>query len=343
MSTRTHRPRSRVALAALLGASISCAHAPAAPAAPLPEVVWPAPPAAPRLRLVAVLPDPSAPPPRRSFWERLGEAIAGTTPEERTMARLVRPFGVAAAADGTIYVADPDAPGVLRLGPAGDLTPVTCRGREWGAPMSVALGPAGELWIADAGAAEVVVVATDGTCRALGTGALERPTGLALLDGRVVVADPPRHELAVLSPAGAVEAHWAGDPVADDPLHFPTAVASSADSVLVVDALNFRVLRLGPDGRRVASLGAPGEEGSGLARPKGVAEDAAGRVYVADAQRDLVLVFDADGRFDYAAGASGAAPGEFRHPAGLAIVRDRLYVADSQNGRVQVFAILGGS
>jgi DNA-binding beta-propeller fold protein YncE len=147
----------------------------------------------------------------------------------------------------------------------------------------------------------------------------------------------------VLSTAGAVEARWDGAPVADDPLHFPTAVASGVDSILVVDALNFRVLRLGADGRRLESVGTPGEQGAGLARPKGVAEDSAGRVYVADAQRDLVLVFDAGGRFDYAAGASGAAPGEFRHPAGLAIVRDRLYVADSQNGRIQVFAILGGS
>jgi hypothetical protein len=337
------RRRTHIAAVALLGA-IACAHAgPPAPTTPAAEVAWPLPPAAPRLRLVALLPSPDAPPPKRSFWQRVADAITGTDPGERDERRLVRPFGVTASEDGTVFVADPDLPGVLRVDPAGTLEPVACRERSWSAPMAVAVGAAGELFVADGGAAEVVVVPPDHRCRAIGGGQLERPTGVALVAGRVVVADPPRHQLVAFSPDGALLARWGSEGDGDDQLHFPTAVATEGASVLVVDALNFRIVRVSAEGRAAPAFGAAGDEGGALARPKGVAVDAEGRIYVTDAQRDLVLVYDSRGAFEYAAGASGAEPGAFQHPAGVAVVRDRLYVADSHNARIQVFQILGGS
>jgi DNA-binding beta-propeller fold protein YncE len=334
--------RTHIAAAALLAAA-ACAHAGPPAGKALPEVAWPAAPAAPRLRLVAVLPPPDAPAPKRSLWQRVVDAVVGADPAEEDDRRLVRPFGVAASEDGAVFVADPDLPGVLRVGPEGGLEPVACRDRAWSAPMAVAVGGGGELWVADGGAAEVVVVPPDHRCRAIGAGQLERPTGVALAAGRVVVADPPRHQLVVFSTDGALIARWGSEGEGDDQLHFPTAVATAGEGVLAVDALNFRVVRVSPDGHGAPALGARGDEGGALARPKCVAVDPSGRVYVSDAQRDLVLVYDARGAFEYAAGASGAEPGAFQHPAGVAVLRDRLYVADSHNARIQVFQILGGS
>ena len=66
-----------------------------------------------------------------------------------------------------------------------------------------------------------------------------------------------------------------------------------------------------------------------------------GRVYVSAAERDQVLRFAPDGAFQVALGAGGADPGRFGAPSGLAVAGGRLYVADSQNRRIQVFAILG--
>jgi hypothetical protein len=54
-----------------------------------------------------------------------------------------------------------------------------------------------------------------------------------------------------------------------------------------------------------------------------------------------VLRFGADGSYQEAFGALGAAPGWLAAPAGLAVAGEHLYVADSQNRRIQVFAILG--
>jgi DNA-binding beta-propeller fold protein YncE len=334
--------------AALVAASgtAACTHArPRTAAAALPEVVWPEAPDRPRVRLALLAPDPGQAAPHRSFWRRLLYSVIGLDEAEQEPPRpLQRPFGVAMGPSSDLFVVDPDMRTVTRVGPEREFAPVTCRGREWAAPMAVALDPGGALLVADAGAGEVVRVAADGRCSILGEGELERPTGVAVSPGRIFVADPPRHVVTVLDAAsGAVLARLGTRGEGDGQLSVPTAVAVAPDgSILVVDALNFRVARFGADGRWLGSFGAPGDDGGAFARPKGIATGADGRIYVSDAQRDVVLVFLADGSFDYAIGASGAAPGQFAHPAGLAVGGGRLLVADSHNARIQMFDVLGG-
>lgn len=341
---RRLREASAWGLAIAVGlAAAGCAHAPAA-RRPLPDVTWPAPPEAPRVRLAALLPDLDAPPPPRSFWRRVWDAITGVDPVRARAALLERPFGVAIAADGAVLVADPDVPSVVRFGADGSEARVTCRSRDWRAPMALARGAGGELVVADAGAGELVFVAPDGHCRAIGNGVLERPTGVAVSGERLLVADPPRHVVLALSSTGEVLQRWGGHGEGVGEFNFPTSVAMAPDgSFLVVDALNFRIVRISADGRWLGAFGSAGDSGAAFSRPKAVTTDADGRVYVSDAQRDVVLVFGAGGAFEYAVGASGTAPGHFTLPAGIAVGGGRMYVADSHNRRVQVFQFVGGA
>ena len=303
------------------------------------EIVWPAAPDQPRVRLVSVFPDPEAPAPRRSFWQRVVDVITGREPEN-PQRWLVRPFGVAVG-NGSVYVADPDAPSVLRID-GSRAEQIACRDLAWGAPMAVALSPDGELFVADGGAATIVAVKPGGACTSLGAGILERPVALVLDGERILVADAPRHEIVVLSKGGELLGRWGRQGSGEGELHFPTGLSWAPDgTLLVVDALNFRIARLSPRGEWRGSFGLPGETGGDLARPKSVGADAAGRVYVSDAQRDLVLVFAPDGSFDYAIGASGGAPGYLALPAGVAVEGRRIIVADSMNGRIQVFELVG--
>ncbi|HEY6100536.1 MAG TPA: hypothetical protein VIW03_13960, partial [Anaeromyxobacter sp.] len=325
-------------------AAAACAHAPA-PAARLPDVVWPEPPDAPRVRLAALFPDPSAPAPARSVFRTILDVIAGVDEADRRReaAWLARPFGIAALDGGAFAVADPDGPAVLRVPPGGAPARVTCAGREWAAPMSAAAASDGALWIADGGAGELVRIAPDGSCRAIGGGVLERPTGLVVEAGRVLVVDPPRHQVVALALDGTVLARFGTRGDGAGQLHFPSAIARAHDgSLLVVDALNFRIARFAPDGEWLGAFGTAGDSAGLLSRPKGIAVDGAGRIYVSDAQRDLVLVYSPAGLFEVALARGGEDPGQLTMPAGVAIVDRRLYVADSQNHRVQVFEILGG-
>ena len=307
---------------------------------PTAERVWPDPPLAPRARLVGEFPDA-----RRAggsgFWQRALDAVVGTeaaapgTPSDA----LVRPFAVAAVQD-VVVVADPDAARVLRLDwRTGRAEPLECAGRRWTSPIAVAAGAGGATLVADG---DHVVRVSGSSCSDFGAGALDRPTGIAVASGRVYVVDPPRHDVVVFDEAGAELARFGARGEGEGELNFPTAVAVAQDgTLLVVDALNFRVVRFSADGRYLGAFGETGEGEGAFARPKAVAVDAAGRIYVSDAERDVVVVFDAAGTFEYALGGSGSGPGELLLPAGLAVAAAHLFVADSQNARIQVFELLG--
>ncbi len=334
----------RFLAAALVALSASCAHGPAPrdPAA-FRDVVWPAPPARPRVRLVAIHPDPGAPRPPRAWWRVALEVVTGAERSEQDRLLLVRPFGVAFANGGTLYAADPDGARVIRIDARGTLTDVTCKDAPWGAPMAVAVDGDGSVLVADAGAHDVVRWSDHG-CQTLAAGLLERPSGIAIAPARIWVADPPRHEVVALSPTGEVLLRVGAEGEGDGRFHFPTAVAVTPDGeVLVVDALNFRVARLGGDGAWRGAFGVEGDGAGEFARPKGIAVAPGGEIYVSDAQRDAVLVFARDGSFEYELGQTGTAPGQLTHPAGVAVSAGVIAVADSQNHRIQVLEQVGGT
>lgn len=325
------------AAVALAAAATGCATAPVRP--PRAEVLWPSDGAAARARLAALYPDPDAPPPTVSTWRRILNFIVGRDGEAPQRV-LERPFGVTAVGD-VVYVADPDLPALLKLVGA-SAQRLACKDLPWSAPIAVAAGGDGTLYVADGAAAHIVALDAKGACRALGAGELERPVSLAVDGERLLVADAPRHQVVVLSTAGAVLARWGSEGPGDGQFHFPTGVARAPDgTVLVVDAMNFRVARLSARGEWLGAFGTSGDAGGDFSAPKAVAVDAAGRVFVTDARRDAVLVFGPGGGFDFAIGATGSAPGYLAHPAGVAVTGRRVLVADSMNHRVQVFEILG--
>jgi len=316
---------------ALLAAA--CAHAPpAAPAGAAP--VWPEPPAAPQVRWLTALPSRDGAP-ARSFWRRAADAFLGI--EAQTGARLFeRPFGL--AIDGaTLLVADPDAGQVLALDwKKGESRLVHCAAHAWVAPMAVAVGPDGTRYVADASGL-LARLPSAGACTTFGQGALIRPTGLAFLGGRLWAVDPPGHDVVAFTPEGVEALRLGSRGEGAGQLQFPTAVAASPDgTLLVVDALNFRVARFAADGQPLAPLaGRPG------GRPKCVAADGGGRVWVSDDGSDQIVRFAADGKVDLTVAKSGPGAGELMAPAGLALSGGLLFVADSLNRRVAIFEVLG--
>jgi len=71
---------------------------------------------------------------------------------------------------------------------------------------------------------------------------------------------------------------------------------------------------------------------------QGIAADTDGNLYIVDALFETVQVFDPAGQLLYYFGSTGTGPGQFQLPSGVSIDdRNRIYVADSQNRRVQIF------
>ena len=127
-----------------------------------------------------------------------------------------------------------------------------------------------------------------------------------------------------------------------DDLHYPTELRLDGEDLLVVDAMNFRVKFLNRDGDYKGTIGQIGDSVGQIFRPKGIAVDSEGHLYIVEGAWGVVQVFDREGRLLYFFGKNGTGLGEFQLPSGLFIDHnDRIYVVDSYNHRIQVFHYFG--
>jgi DNA-binding beta-propeller fold protein YncE len=92
----------------------------------------------------------------------------------------------------------------------------------------------------------------------------------------------------------------------------------------------------------LGKLGIPGEGPDTFNRPSGVVVSPQGDIFVADGHgRDSnarIVRFSKDGKFVKAWGSRGSGPGQFDTLHGIAMdSRGRLFVADRENNRIQIF------
>ena len=306
---------------------------------------WPPAPQAARLRFVSEIRQARREEKRAGRLGSWARALLGVEAEaERAAAAetLVQPTGVWARG-GVLWVADPGKPGVFRYETA------TGRGAWLKAPeglespVAVAAAADGRLYVLDSRLAKVFIVSAEG--KALGElhgdpQGLGQPAGLAVSERRVYVSDVRQHRVSVYGLEGVFVQSFGRRGSGPGEFNFPTYLHFDARErqLWVSDSGNFRLQWFDPDGRPLGRFGETGNRPGYLARPRGVARDSEGHVYLSDGAFDAVQVFDPQGRLLLFAGLSGAGPGQFDLPAGLAFDEgDRLYVADTRNARVQVF------
>jgi sugar lactone lactonase YvrE len=254
-----------------------------------------------------------------------------------TSASLAGPEGVAVDAAGNLYIADPSNYCVRKVSPSGIITAVAGNGvsgfsgdggpatsAALAYPMGVAVDAAGDLYIADASNNRVRQVSPSGT-------------------------------ISTVAGNGAYKFAGDGGPATSASLYFPSAVAvDTAGSLLIADHANNRIRKVSPPGTitTVAGNGAVGFSGDGgpatsasLSYPAGMAVDASGNLYIADAGNNRIRRVSPDGIISTVAGNGvagfsgdgGPATGaSLNSPMGVAVdSAGSLYLADYMNNRVR--------
>jgi DNA-binding beta-propeller fold protein YncE len=306
------------------------------------RLFWPLPPETPRIQYLRSIAAPQDLGIKKSFFRKVAEFFVGQTEE-----RIQQPYGIAVDPEERIYIAD-SALRVVHVFDLGKGRYRAIRGAgkdEFQFPLGVTLDSLGRLYVSDVERRAVFGLNRRGKGFLRISAGLQRPTGLAYnpQNDLLYVVDTASHEIHVYDLAGKPRFAFGGRGDAEGQLNFPTNIAVDREGTLyVTDSMNFRVQLFQPDGTFISQFGRLGDALGDLARPKGISVDSEGHVYVVEGLYDVINVYDREGgRLLLTFGGPGRGPGEFWLATGLFIdARDRIYMADSYNSRIQVFQYL---
>jgi len=220
-------------------------------------------------------------------------------------------------------------------------------------PLGIDIPPSGKVFIADSGNHRVQVFSPAGQYEAElnvpdNNGRPGDPTDVAVDEAanRCYVVDNDNHRILVYDLKTFKMIDIFGQPgTGNRQFRYPFLIAQDKDKdkdLYIVDVINTRVQVLNRNGLFVANIGDWGVEKGHFFRPKGVALDKAGRVYVSDSYIGVIQVFDPSGAFLTVLGDRGAkGVKKFKTPVGIFVDHNnRLYVVEMYSNRVGVYSIL---
>ena len=297
-------------------------------------------------------------------------------------ARFNAPSAVAAAADGTVYVADSNNNRICKVTAAGVVTTLaggtlgsadgTGAAAQFSGPYGVAVAADGTVYVADTGNSRIRKVTVAGVVTTLagstggmaeGTGAAAQfssPYGVAVVtDGTVYVADSNNNRIRKVTAAGVVTTlagltMWGTADGTGITARFdtPTGITAAADGTMYVADSGNNLIRKVTDAGVVTTLaGEPTggfADGAGAAAlftsPWSVAVTPNGAtVYVADTVNNRIRKITAAGAVTTLAGSGAAgiadadgAAATFSSPRGIAVTASSIVsVADTGNHRIR--------
>jgi DNA-binding beta-propeller fold protein YncE len=266
---------------------------------------------------------------------------------------LNRPHGMAAGADGTIYVADSFNHRIAVFDQNGSLVRTLGRyvlapeGDGFNEPWSVAVATDGTVYVADTWNHRVVVYGADGAY--INSWGFEGPTlttdvyafwgprGIAVdEDGNVYLADTGNKRIMVYEPDGTfIRQIGSGGPL-EGQLDEPAGLAFGPDGLLyVADTWNQRIQVFTREGLFIRQWYVEAWFAQSNERPY-IAVDDQGRVYVTDPDASRVIVFDAFGQYLYSFGDLST----IGLAGSVAVFGDSLFVVDTESGSVQRYTLL---
>ncbi len=264
---------------------------------------------------------------------------------------MTMPTDVAVDALGYGYVADGVNDRIVRFTPGGNLDAILYgpKGSPLSRPIGVAIDRDGALWIADTGNHRLVVRSADGRDYKtidVPNAAADKPadpTGVVVRsDGtRTYVADCDNHRVLLLDNATGRWTPLGEWGISLGQFRWPFQLCMGPeDHVVVTESVGARLQLVSADNRWAGQIGHFGVAMGDLYRPKGVAVDGAGRIFVGDSSLGVIQAFDDAGKLLGVVTDDAGQPLRFDHPMGMRFdAAGSLYVVELGANRVAVVAL----
>jgi len=276
---------------------------------------------------------------KSSFGSKLSGFIFG----KKRMS--VFPNAICVLDDDRIAVADSKCATVFLLNGKGEiLKKITKIGKmSFGCPVSLCKDNSGNIYMSDSYREGIVKISPDFKSISLFASIKgARTTGLAMGKDRLYCIDTLNHKILCFDMKGQQLFSFGKRGVEQGQFNYPTHIAYKNGELFIVDAMNFRVQIFSELGVFIKQFGKHGDGGGNFSKPKGIAVDDAKRVFVTDVMFDNVQIFSSKGDFLCVFGVPGSNTGQFWMPFDIDIFKDKIYVADTYNKRIQVFKIEEG-
>lgn len=277
---------------------------------------------------------------------------------------LNMPRNVAAAPDGSIYIADTNNHRVLHLSPEGDVL------QTWGSfsgaesdspepitfnePWGITVGPEGNVYVADTWNHRVLKFSAEGELLSSWgqfgqqetSDAFWGPRDIAVDQaGHVYVSDTGNKRVAIFNDQGEFLHQFGGAGLGEGQLDEPVGLAIDEEGNLyVADTWNQRVQVFGKDEQGIATVylrewDIDGWYGQSLDN-KPYLTIAGDQVFISDPEGSRILVFSTQGDFQFYWGTFGTDENQFNLPTGLAADPESgLWISDTKNNRILHFIL----
>ncbi len=208
--------------------------------------------------------------------------------------------GTSKGSDGTLKT----TPSCSAEGFCASFTHTEAKGRPFGEPSAIAVGPSGNIFVADG----------------------------SHLHDRILEFNAKHEYVRQFGSPGSGQGQ----------LNYIGGIAINASGVLYVsDSGNNRVEEFNEEGKYLSQFGAYGSGSGQLSSPSAVALDSSGDLWIIDQGNYRVEEFSSSGAYLGAFGESGSAPGKLGWATGLAISGGNLYLVEPYSARVQEFSSSG--
>ena len=175
-----------------------------------------------------------------------------------------------------------------------------------------------------------------------GNGQFNRPSGIAIYENYVFVADTWNDRIQRFSRDGVYQTKWGSSGTGNGQFDRPFGISASGGYVFVSDTLNNRIQRFNSSGSYQLQWGSAGSGDGQFNEPYGVVCTSSGAVYVGDVVNNRIQQFYYGGGFVRKWGSEGTGNTQFKWPYGVASRGSYVYVADYNNHCIKRFNTSGG-